>query len=143
MSVEFDGLRILVRDLQGMAPDIRAGLRLAFRAAGQTGLTQAKANASWSSRIPGAITVRTSTTANSAGVYLRVNSDAAPHARPYEGIANASRGYFRHPVFGDRETWVAEKTRPFLAPASTSARAVAKDRVDHAVRTAAARAHFR
>lgn len=143
MSVEFDGLRLLVRDLQGMPPDVRKGLRLGLRDAGKTGQQEAQANASWSTRIPGAITLRTSTRANTAGVFLRVNSDRAPHARPYEGLANSSRGYFRHPVFGDTETWVAEACRPFLAPAAQSAQHVAKDRADRAVKLAAHAARFR
>ena len=140
MSVEFDGLRLFLSQLQGMPPNIRTGLRTGLRAAGTTGVTQAKANASWSSRIPGAITMRTSTTARTAGVFLRVNSANVPHARPYEDITG--RGFFRHPVFGT-DTWVSEGSRPFLAPASASAREVAKAGADKAVRVAAARAGFR
>lgn len=140
MSVEFDGLRLFVSQLRGMPPEIRRGLRVGLRAAGQAGATQAKANASWSSRIPGAITLRTSTTAQSAGVFMRVNAAAAPHARPYEDITG--KGFFRHPVFGT-DTWVQEGSRPFLAPASASAREVAKVGADKAVRIASVRAGFR
>ena len=49
------------------------------------------------------------------GVQLRVSSANAPHARPYEGMGQG--GQFRHPVYGNRENWVAQATRPYAFPA--------------------------
>lgn len=76
----------------------------------------AKSNASWSSRIPR--NIRPMVQARRLGV--RVSSRGAPHARPFEGIskgARGSRGSFRHPLFGDRDNWFEQSTRPFLTPA--------------------------
>lgn len=76
----------------------------------------AKANASWSSRIPG--NIRPMVQARRLGV--RVASKRTPHARPFEGIskgARGARGTFRHPLFGNRNHWFEQPTRPFLAPA--------------------------
>jgi hypothetical protein len=45
-------------------------------------------------------------------------SASVPHARPYEGISQqGSTSYFRHPVFGNRENWVSQATRPYAWPA--------------------------
>jgi hypothetical protein len=67
---------------------------------------QAKANASWSTRIPGAIgpqvTVKT--------VGVRVNRKKAPHGRVYEYGG-------RHPVFGNRDVWVPVPKRSYVRPA--------------------------
>lgn len=74
-------------------------------------VAQARANASWSSRIPGAIRVAVL----KRGVDIRVNRRRAPHARPYEAIGGNAT--FRHPVHGHRDRWVSQATRPFLDPA--------------------------
>jgi len=66
----------------------------------------------WSTRIPDAISL----SVRKNGVMIRVSGQKAPHARPYEGIVG-NRKKFRHPVFGDRERWVEQRTRPFLIPA--------------------------
>jgi hypothetical protein len=135
-------LRLLVHELGRMPPDIRSGLRSGFRKAGQIVLRDARSAAAWSRRIPAAMSLGTSTTAMAAGVVLRVDANKAPHARPYEGISG--RGdTFRHPVFGNRESWVTQATRPFLAPAAARGRDQVAAASQHAVRTAAMRAGFR
>jgi len=83
------------------------------RGEGQAIIAEARANAAqWSTRIPDAIRLSVLKT----GVMIRVSGKKAPHARPYEGIGTR-RQTFRHPVFGDREHWVEQNTRPFLMPA--------------------------
>lgn len=133
--VEFAGLRVLVGELGVMPGEVRSGLRVGFRAAGQVTLEHARGNASWSSRIPGAMGLRVSTSGRNTGVMLRVNSARAPHARPYEGIDG--RGTFRHPVYGDRDTWVAQATRPFLRPAIEATRPAYLKAAEEAVTRAA------
>lgn len=136
-------LRPLIGELGAMSPAARAELRRGFRQAGAKALARAKANASWSSRIPAAISVRPMTGARSAGVFLRVNRERAPHARAYESLGTGAR-VFRHPVFADGEVgrngwrWVAQESRPFIVPAVNASRDDAQRAALDAV-TAAAR----
>lgn len=117
--VAFDprALSDLARDLKthtdGKA--LRRDLTKGLREAAQPVARQAKQNASWSRRIPGAVKVGVLTGQRSAGVVVRVDRKKAPHARPYENAGE--QGTFRHPVFGS-DRWVAQRARPFLAPNS-------------------------
>lgn len=110
MSVDRGGLVELINDLGAIPPDVRRELPAAVRKASQPVVGAMKTNASWSTRIPGAIRMTPSFSAG-AGVTIRVNAGRAPHARPYEGLSGDP---FRHPVFGDRENWVAQAARPFF-----------------------------
>ncbi|MEU8279562.1 HK97 gp10 family phage protein [Microbispora bryophytorum] len=111
-------LRVL--DVFGPLPaEIRRELRPALRKVAEPVLAQAKANASWSTRIPGAIRISTSFSRKTAGVAITVSAGKAPHARPFEHLGRP--GTFRHPRFGDREKWVSQTARPFLFPAVSSA----------------------
>lgn len=98
-------------DLRAMSTEVRRGLRPTLQQAARPIVAQARANASWSTRIPGAIRL----SVLKRGVEIRVSRKKAPHARPYEGITGKSS--FRHPLFGNREVWVEQHTRPFLEPA--------------------------
>jgi hypothetical protein len=97
--------------LRAMSRQVRSKTRPALKKAAEPMVAQARSNASWSTRIPGAI--RLAVTAR--GVDIRVSSKKAPHARPYEGIGGNAT--FRHPVMGNRDRWVSQDTRPFLMPA--------------------------
>ena len=111
-------LRVL--DVFGPLPaEIRRELRPALRRVAQPVLRQAKVNASWSTRIPGAIRISTSFSRRTAGVAITVSARKAPHARPFENLGRT--GNFRHPLFGDRERWVSQAARPFLFPAVAAA----------------------
>lgn len=125
------------RDLRAMSAQVRKEVRPAIRRAAEPMVAQARANASWSSRIPGAI--RLSTTKR--GVDIRVNQKRAPHARPYEGIGGG--GQFRHPVFGNRDRWVSQPTRPFLDPAVRQHRGKVREELIKVVDDAARRHGFR
>ena len=141
--MDISQLRSMVGDLGAMSPAMRRELRVGFRRAGGRAAERAKANASWSRRIPGAITVRPLTGARSAGVFLRVNADKAPHARAYEGLSRRSaRGSFRHPVFG-RDVWVSQATRPYILPAVNETRADTEKAALDAVTAAARVGRFR
>lgn len=104
--------RQAIGGLRTMPADVRRKLRPALKQAAAPIVAEAKAKASWSTRIPGAIRVGVT----KKGVEIRVRAKKAPHARAYEGLT-ASGTIFRHPVFGDRDVWVAQRTRPFLLPA--------------------------
>lgn len=134
MPIEYSGVRELARALGRMPAELRLELRPELRKAGQIVADQAKANASWSTRIPGAISVSTSTTSRTGGVAVRVDHIKAPHARPLEGVTG--NGIFRHPVFGNRSNWVDQPTRPFLFPAVRAKQAEAKALIAEAVRSA-------
>lgn len=128
-------LRLLVHELGAMPPAIRTGLRVGFRKAGMGVMADAKTNAAWSSRIPAAMSLRTSTKSANAGVFIRVDAKKAPHARPYEGFGNRGTS-FRHPVYGNRENWVTQATRPFLYPAAVKGRAAVMAAAENAVKAA-------
>lgn len=115
---------------------MRSTLRVGFRAAGGLAARRAQVNASWSRRIPGSIIVRPLTGVRSAGVFLRVNSARAPHARAYEGLGRRANRFFRHPVFGS-DVWVDEATRPFIVPAVDDTRGDANAAAVAAVNAAA------
>lgn len=106
----------LIADLGKLPKELGRQLRPALRKAAQPILRDAKSRASWSSRIPGAISMKTSLSAKRPGVRLVTDSRAAPHARPYEFGSGRNRN-LRHPVFGHRERWVEQSTRPFFFPA--------------------------
>lgn len=125
------------KDLKRLAPDIRKELDRELRAAAKEVAATAKANASWSTRIPAAIGV----SVTGKVVAVKAREVKAPHARPYEGIGG--QGSFRHPVFGDRQVWVSQATRPFIAPAAKEHEADFYRRVEDAVDRAAAKAGFR
>ena len=115
-DIRFDPgqFRQLQRDLQRLAPEIRKELNKALREIAGAVAQDAKSRASWSSRIPGSIAV--SVTGTKVGVKAKRNQ--APHASAYEGFKNGrTSGSFRHPVYGNRNVWVQQSTRPFLAPA--------------------------
>lgn len=90
---------------------LSAALRKGLRNAADPIKRQVQANASWSSRIPAAVAVGTAFSKKRTGVFLRVNSKKAPHARPMEN--DGSAGTFRHPVYG-RDVWVTQQARPFF-----------------------------
>lgn len=138
----------LQRDLGQMSNAQRKALRQEIARVGQTALSDARSRAgSWSSRIPSAITGRPtmSLTTGRVGYELRADvSEAVPHARVFEGISQqGSSGHFRHPVFGNREVWVSQKTRPFMWPAVRGRAADLRRGVEKAVEDAAREAGFR
>lgn len=110
-----DEIERLIHDMGRVPDDLRKRLRPKLREAGKIVAADAKLRASWSTRIPRAISVRTSFTKTRPGVSVIVDRKKAPHGRPYEH--GGGPGTFRHPVFGNREIWVSQRARPFLEPA--------------------------
>lgn len=133
--------RLIAQRLARVPNELRKSMRPALRKAAQPIVAQAKANASWSTRIPGSIRLATSFSASNPGVIIRASARIAPHARPYEGASGRGQS-FRHPVFGNREKWVSQPKRPFLFPAvRAGARGVAGE-IEHAIDDTLRRAGF-
>jgi hypothetical protein len=111
-------IRLLAKQLDGIPKELRQKLRPALRAASEPIVQDAKGRASWSTRIPRAISMSVRFSRD-PGVLIRVRRSVAPHGRAYEGITGASD--FVHPVHGHRDREVAESTRPYLEPAVRAA----------------------
>lgn len=136
-------VRKLVNDIRKMGGTVSRELGKEFKKAAGPVADQAKSNASWSTRIPGAIKTGTSRSRKFPGAQIKVSKDRAPHARLYEfGSGSRSRS-FRHPVYGDRNNWVEEATRPFIRPAIRAKGDGFIKAADRAVDTAAREAGFR
>ena len=110
--VDTRGLQQLARDLRRSAPDSYKALRGSLRVAVQPVVDDAKARAGFSKRIPATIRARIG---SGASIKIVAGGPNAPDAAPLENKGQA--GTFRHPVFGNREKWVNQPARPFLAPA--------------------------
>lgn len=142
VQVDFPGLRRLLGELGPMSREVRSEFRSALVAGGREIFRDAQAGASWSSRIPRAMRLLVRTSGPRTGIFIRVDASVAPHARPFEGLADR-RPTFRHPVFGDRERWVEQDERPFLSPAASRGRAELQRSAMEAARQAARSRGFR
>lgn len=131
----------LARDMHRMGPAGRRALRRRMKELSGPLLADARARASWSTRIPGALSVRPIVRDDRIGVQLRASAAKAPHARPYEGMVQPDA--FRHPLFGDRDSWWTQKTRPFAVPAALAKAEDTRRAVLGAYEDAAREAGFR
>lgn len=136
MPVQHASVTMLAKTLGTVPVELRKELRPKLRAAAQVIVTDMKARAGYSTRIPGAIgmTVSFSGRGRGGGVNIRVNANRAPHARLLErGNDGGRTGSFRHPVFGDTDTWVSQPTRPFFFPAIFAGRDQVRRNISDAV----------
>ena len=132
----------LARDLHRMGPAGRRRLRTEMERAGQSALSDARSRAGqWSRRIPASLSLRSDMREDRFGVQLRASASAAPHARPFEGIGTG--GQFRHPVYGHRDRWISQATRPFMWPAVAGRREQITQSVAAAYEQAARECGFR
>ncbi|GAB1823577.1 HK97 gp10 family phage protein [Herbidospora sp. RD11066] len=111
-------LRRLIGELGKIPKELRAALRPVLRKVVDPIFVQAKANAAWSSRIPGAMRITTTFSGRRPGIAITVSKKKAPNARPLENLG--MQGMIRRPVFGHRDRWVQQRARPFLFPAVTA-----------------------
>jgi len=140
-----DELVRLAADLGRIPDELTKTLRPALLRVGETVRADAASRASWSTRIPGAMSVRPSVTARGgASVTIRVSAAKAPHARPFENAGQP--GSFRHPVHADGPrsswTWVAQDAHPFLFPAARAHREQTVKAIGDAAEDAARRHGF-
>lgn len=138
VSLDQGKLAKLERDLGRLPAGLKRTLRPELKKAARPAVADAQRNASWSSRIPGAIRIMSRLSGRDTGLFIRVDAKKAPHARPYENLGQ--QGTFEHPTFG---SWrgkrkVTQKARPFLFPAARKNRPgvirAAGDAVDSAAR---------
>lgn len=114
ITLDTSNLTKAAKDLRKVAPELAKELNKELKAAAQIIVTEAKAEAQWSSRIPALIKVER------RGLSVKIVAGAGQ--RPHESEAHAFEhgglpGKFRHPVGGNRENWVSQDARPFIAPA--------------------------
>lgn len=112
-----EDVRKLINDLRKIGDGVGRNLGKEFKKAAGPVADQARSNASWSTRIPGAISVGVSSSRRFPGAQIKVAKGPAPHARLYEFGSGRRSASFRHPVYGNREVWVEQATRPFIRPA--------------------------
>jgi hypothetical protein len=106
-------LRDFIKSFEGKFPqELRKELRPLLRSRGQSALSRAKNNASWSRRIPGSLRLSVTFSKRSAGVTLMSNRTRAPHGRAYAG--QGQNRTFRAPTGTPPEPWVAHRTRPWF-----------------------------
>lgn len=132
--VDASAMSRLARELKAAAPEVYAAFRSELRAVAQVVATDAKGRASFSTRIPATIKVRTGV----GTVKVVAGGEAAPDAAPLENRGVA--GSFRHPVYGNRNVWVEQQARPFLAPALEAHREAVVTGIEAAVTRAVERA---
>lgn len=126
---------------RAFANSTRRNIRAAMSASGADVSARARANASWSTRIPSAIVVKTFFSQSRARVEMVANARQAPHARPLEVGSQGGGGVNRHPVFGTA-TRVDQPVRPFFFPAAAAASPAAQHRMEAALDTIARDAGF-
>lgn len=115
--IDASALSALARDLRDTDRELRKSLLRRVRAAANPARDAVRREAAFSTRIPGAVGVRSSYAAKGAKIRVVVDARKAPHARP---INNRDRsGTFRHPVYGNRDVWVAQQADPFMARAAS------------------------
>jgi hypothetical protein len=134
--VVVDGYKETLNAIRAFDPALRRALTKELREEASGILTDAKSNASWSSRIPSALAL----SVTSRDVSLRVKRAKAPHGPLFERGSRGNRSTIRHPVFGHREVWVSQPSRPFLQPAVDQNRAAVVAAVVKAVEQAARKA---
>jgi hypothetical protein len=146
LDIDPADLRRFTKDMRdlGTGRKIQPLLRKNLKTAAEPAAAQVRANASWSSRIPGAVGVQTRFTGKRPGVSIFVSRKKAPHARPLENSGKG--GTFKHPVFartkrgGRRYVTVQQQARPFffndLAKRMPEVDKAVGDAIDDAARAA-------
>jgi hypothetical protein len=138
VGIDHSEISVLAVKLERMPFALRSRLRPVVKAGAASIAGQAKVNAAFSSRIPGAIYVRSTAGSDVTGVSATVGVSAAkaPHARVLEdgNTGSSSTTTFRHPVYG-RDTWVPQDMHPFLAPAVASKKTAITAEIAAAIET--------
>lgn len=142
LSADLSGLGAQLKEVDAkFASAVRRRIRAVVQESGKDILEAMKRSASWSTRIPDATNLRTSFGVRSSGVTVATSARKAPHARPYEGVNGD--GMFRHPLFGDRQDWIEQHTRPFFFASSDEATPEVEKHIDEAIDEAIREAGFK
>lgn len=134
-------LRQMYLDLKAVEGNLQVDLRRAINACTAPIVQGIQQEAGWSTRIPGAVHGKVSFGAKSAGVAVTVNARIAPEAAPLEN--KGKPGLFRHPVFGNRDTWVNQSARPFFYAGAARAQKTIDAQMRQILDDVAAKAGFR
>ncbi len=103
------GVAELRRALREFTPAVRKSFDRRLKDIARSAADDARARASWSKKIPPGIT----SGATNRGPYIRYRGTA-----PTIGRLDELRAAWRHPLFGDRMHWYAQRGRKFLQPAA-------------------------
>ena len=138
-------LATLIRDMREIPGEAGRHMGVTMKRSADQVLREAKNRAGWSSRIPGALDTRvTARSAARPGVVIIGRVNRAPHLRLYEGLAGGGRkNTFRHPLYGNREYWYSQATRPFIIPAVAATRSQFRKDVEDAAIAAYKKAGFK
>jgi hypothetical protein len=119
IGVDVRDFKVFAKALGIAAPLIKKQLTLNLRAVGEIVAAEARQRASqYSTAIPPSILVRVS----GATVSVQAGGIGVPTAALFELGNKGSRdmAMFKHPVFGNRATWVSQPMHPYLTPALKS-----------------------
>lgn len=126
IRVDSPDLRRMVAALERARPELRRNLKTGQTAFANRVARKARQLARWSRRIPKTIKVQ------GKGDFVQVIAGGpnAPHAPVFEAPSGTP---VRHPVFGNRNVWVAQRPRRFIEPAWRSQLASADSDMGEAV----------
>lgn len=110
-------------ELQSTTPVLRFGTRSTVRHWAEAFVAAALAKASWSR---GRVQASFRIVGQGDNVVVYAGGQGAPEAAPLDNEGKS--GTFRHPVFGNRDVWVAQKARPFFTPAFRTVTAALPER---------------
>ena len=121
VRVDISDLKPVIRDLRQF--DKKSGRRIAkaMKGAAEMILTDSKANAAWSKRIPGSI--RLSVTPKH--IQIKSGGKSAPHAANFEFGAGGDyppKKAWKHPIFGKGKNKYLQFAKPYMIPARDAAR---------------------
>ena len=85
IRADLNEARAFMKDIdKNVATALRKNIRQAVAASGSELVADMQRRAAWSTRIPGAIAIKTSFSETKSNVKINVDHNAAPHARPIE-----------------------------------------------------------
>lgn len=128
ITVDVSELKAFSLFLKGVEVSLQREFLKSLNTAGEVVAKKAKANASFSHKIPQTIKVRRRGTR----VNVIAGGAKAPDAVPLEH--GGQSGTFRHPVFGSPTTpWEEQPAHPFLVPAGIESQPEVMSALVHAV----------
>lgn len=133
ITIDTSSFTRFARDIRKCSTLVSKNLKAELKQAGEIVAIQARLNASFSTRIPATIKVR------SAGGVIRViaGGQSAPHKGEAEAFEHKGvPGTFRHPVYGNKKKWVNQRAHPYLRTAAETHRKAALDAAERAVQKA-------
>jgi len=100
-------LRKLRASAKPLVPLVRASImRIPSKSSGKTGLRKAMARA---------VTLKVRTTGRDAGVSIRVDGRKMPPGKgALPAYMEGRKSPWRHPVYGNTDTWVTQRSHPYF-----------------------------